>query len=117
MIDLVTIDDLVVLEFKTERIIDETVEQWRESRDVLYSMSCAKQVWYGHRADFSNFPATDSGFVKRYEGKQAYAFLLGFACGFDEKKYDPHNIVISISNWTSRLCRDLCDLLYSSNLF
>lgn len=87
----VKVDDLVVLDFKSEHLTDD-IRRWKEEKQLLFSMSCARQVWYGHEEDLADFPGDiDGKKFKLRRGQQAYAFLLSFAAGFEDSDYSTHN--------------------------
>lgn len=81
--------NLVVVDFDTGKSLTPAVQAWREENNVPYSMSCARQVWYGTPELFEHFP--DAPELTWRGGDEAYAFLLSFAAGFEDQEYSTHN--------------------------
>ncbi len=104
--DDIYVNNLVVMDFETMTKtrppeVQDAIETWRAEHQPLYTMSCARQIWYGAMEDFVDFPdVSNDKHARRLEGQEAYAFLTAFATGFEEGKCDTHNRKQFLDAWT-----------------
>lgn len=79
----VQVADLVLVDFRTKNLTPE-IQAWKDATPVPYAESCSRQIWYGTREDFANFPFTPE--VNRLESAEAYNLLLRIASGYESKR-------------------------------
>lgn len=99
MRDFIPLQQLAVVNFRTQHLKAD-VRAWKESADVASAMSCARQVWFGTKDDFADFPRRDQSrtAVTYYEGAEAYKFMVRLVLGIDSKHVYEDNIKGQIFN-------------------
>lgn len=95
------IEDLTVVNFRT-KLMSAAICAWKEATPVAMAESCARQIWFGEKSDFVNFPRpqTPKGAIptgaqpqfELYEGREAYEFLLKLVTGLDSVREGETNI-------------------------
>lgn len=93
MRDFIPLQQLAVVNFRTQHLKAD-VRAWKESADVASAMSCARQVWFGTKDDFADFPRRDQSrtAVTYYEGAEAYKFMVQLVLGLDSKHVYENNV-------------------------
>ncbi len=93
MREFVPLQQLAVVNFQTKHF-NEDIRAWKESADIASAMSCSRQIWFGTKNDFADFPRLDqtrTG-VTYYEGAEAYKFMVRLVLGVDSKNVSEDNI-------------------------
>lgn len=95
------IDDLTVVNFRT-KLLSDAIRAWKDATPVATAESCARQIWFGEKSDFEQFPRPQlpKGQIptgprpqfELYEGPAAYAFLLKLITGLDSVREGETNI-------------------------
>lgn len=89
-----TIHDLAVVDFYNQYARSDAAQEWRARSKVPFAESCARQIWYGHKDSFLDFPidsiAPDK--LTRSEGADAYRTLLRLNLGLLSQKKGETNI-------------------------
>lgn len=103
----VTMDDLVVVDFRTENM-DDSVKQWRVSRHIPYAESCARQIWFAKAQDFEGFPLEriKGRAVTYHHGTDAYKFLIELNLGLHSQQFGETNITGQIFQSWGDMRRD-----------
>ncbi len=100
--------DLTIANFRT-KFFSSAVSTWKETADVAVAMSCARQVWFGLKDKFTDFPGrenTRSG-IDFYEGAPAYKYLLRLVMGLESKYVREDSIKGQVFNcWNTYETRD-----------
>ena len=89
----ITIQDLVVVSLRVDQVGDEqkrAIKEWGQESNAFDVSNCARRIWIGCEKDFRKFPETLDK-AQTYEGADAYAQILTYACGITGNKIDTHN--------------------------
>lgn len=83
----VQISDLVLVDFHSKHLTPE-IQEWKQKASVPFAESCARQIWYGRKEDFQDFPYPENpgGKIKTLHGAQAYSALLRLISGFESNR-------------------------------